>query len=496
MKQVYFIAAFLLYINGAFSQWTKITGIPTSHIIALAVHNGGLYAASDSNIIYKSEDGINWRAMSVSNIPVHLTTMGFYNNDIYIGTNDVAIFNSDDDGISWHSNALSAVDASRLVVHGNSLYAATFGDGIYALNTNTNRWGPFTNSLPFYSYVVQNIISAPNFLIAGAGSNGTYYRFNFASNQWEEEYYLDHRLHPGLQINRLINRGDTLWAVNDNKIIRSDNAGLSWVEDKAGTHVGADRNIYAGSTNYYTLTNLFAGGTWIQQRNKNATVNSTWAIKEEFLPTGYAWDIIEFDNKLFLAKHDGLYVKTPNIILPIRFISFNAKCASGKVGLTWATTQEQNSSRFDIERSSDGIHWMVIGRQPAAGDSNGERSYSFIDNNSLPAGYYRIAEHDLNGRVQYTGTLRSLCNAGDSFSLWPNPVTDKATISIASSGSAQVIIKVFDSKGALVKMQTATIVQGSNWLSIDMKSLSNGLYHLSVSWNNGQNQKRIQVVKQ
>ncbi|MEP7232879.1 MAG: T9SS type A sorting domain-containing protein [Ginsengibacter sp.] len=495
MKQFYFIVAFFLCLNGAFAQWTRVAAIPQSHIIALAVHNSKLYAASDSNIIYKSDDGVTWRATSVSNIPVHLTTMGFYNNEIYIGTNDVVVFNSDDDGVTWHSNALSAVNASRFAVHNGILFAATFGDGIYALNTNTNHWLAFTNGLPFYSYVVQNIISSPNFLIAGAGSNGTYYRFNFTTNQWEEEYYLDNRLHPGLQINRLINRADTLWAVNDNKIIRSDNAGLNWVEDKIGTHIGADRNIYAGSDNYYTLTNLFAGGTWIQQRNKNSAVNTTWATNEEFLPTGYAWDIIEFNNKLFLAKHDGLYVKT-NIILPVRFISFNAKCEAGKVVLTWTTAQEQNSSHFDIEKSADGIHWMVIGHLPAAGSSSTEKSYSFNDNNPVQNNYYRIAEYDQDGKVQYTGVLRSSCSGADNFTVWPNPVHDNLYINIIAANKSGAEIKVFDSKGALVKVQRETVLQGSNQFRINTSSLPQGSYLLSAEWNNGQNKKAMQIIKQ
>ncbi|MEP7110158.1 MAG: T9SS type A sorting domain-containing protein [Ferruginibacter sp.] len=481
MKIIYFLSVFLLCLNAVIAQWTKIAAIPTSHIIALAVHNSELYAASDSNIICKSEDGFTWNATSISDIPVHLSTMEFYNNEIYIGTNDVAVFNSPDDGVTWHSNSFSAVNASRFAVKNSVLYAATFGDGIYTLNTNTNRWLPFTNSLPFYAYVAQNIISSPRFLITGAGTDGTYYRYNFTSNEWEEEYYLDNRRHPGLQINRMINRADTLWAVRDNKIIRSDNAGLSWVEDKAGTHVGADRNIYAGSVNYYTLTNLFAGGTWIQQRNKNAAVNTTWATNVEFLPTGYAWDIIEFNNKLFLAKHDGLYVKTPNIILPVRFISFNAKCETTGVGLKWTTAREQNSSHFDIERGSDGAHWMVIGNLPVAGDSNGEGRYTFTDNNLLPDNNYRIAEYDPDGRVHFTGIVQSQCSAAVAFSVWPNPVTDNATVNIVNSKASQLIINIFDSKGALVKMQNAMLVKGGNQLNIYIKSLSKGLYRLFAS---------------
>jgi hypothetical protein len=138
----------------------------------------------------------------------------------------------------------------------------------------------------------------------------------------------------------------------------------------------------------------------------------------------------------------------------------------------------------------------VIGNQPAARNSSTERSYSFTDNDPLQNGYYRIAEYDLDGRIQYTQTLRYACDVRDEFRLWPNPVHDRVFINIATSNASQVMIKVLDSKGALVKMQTTTVLQGSNQLNVDMKSLTNGLYSISFDWNNGQMRKTVQLLKQ
>jgi hypothetical protein len=69
-------------------------------------------------------------------------------------------------------------------------------------------------------------------------------------------------------------------------------------------------------------------------------------------------------------------------------------------------------------------------------------------------------------------------------------------INIVAANESQAMIKVFDSKGALAKVQKATVLQGSNQISIDMKSLANGVYHLSTEWNNGQMKKTVQVLKQ
>jgi hypothetical protein len=45
-------------------------------------------------------------------------------------------------------------------------------------------------------------------------------------------------------------------------------------------------------------------------------------------------------------------------------------------------------------------------------------------------------------------------------------------------------------------MQKASIMQGSNQLRIDLRSLANGAYSLSVDWNDGQTKKNVQVLKQ
>ena len=220
--------------------------------------------------------------------------------------------------------------------------------------------------------------------------------------------------------------------------------------------------------------------------------NTTW------INTGFTSRdaVVNFVEKTGIGSFGRITLSNANNPLPVLFTAFNAKCEGNKIQLTWKTAQEQNSSHYDVERSVDGIGWTVIGNLPAAGNSVIERRYFFTDSNPLINGLYRIAEYDLNGKVQYTGVARSSCELPDVLRLWPNPVRDIALINIVAGNRSQVMIKLSDSKGALVKMQQTTIVQGSNQVSVDMKSLPNGVYHLSASWNNGKMQKTVRVVKQ
>jgi hypothetical protein len=181
---------------------------------------------------------------------------------------------------------------------------------------------------------------------------------------------------------------------------------------------------------------------------------------------------------------------------PAQFTLFNAKCDNKKVLLTWKTLLEQNSSHFDIEKSEDGIHWTVISTLSAAGNSNSERSYSFTDNNPVQNSYYRITEYDLNGRSQFTSIIQSSCSTTNTFKVWPNPVYDKTFINITADDVSPVMIRIFDSKGAIVKVQRAMALQGSNQFSVDMKLLASGIYSISINWNNGKMEKTVQVLKQ
>jgi hypothetical protein len=184
----------------------------------------------------------------------------------------------------------------------------------------------------------------------------------------------------------------------------------------------------------------------------------------------------------------------PSAPLPVEFTLFNVRCENGKTMLIWKTAQEFNSNYFNIERNT-GNHWTVIGTLTAAGNSNTERSYNFSDNVPLPGGIYRIAEYDINGRVKYTSILRSDCNAINDWKAWPNPVTEILWLNINTPSESKILIKIFDSKGALVSMQQNNLLRGNNLLDVDMKKMAAGTYHIMANWDNGKMQKAVKVVK-
>jgi len=107
--------------------------------------------------------------------------------------------------------------------------------------------------------------------------------------------------------------------------------------------------------------------------------------------------------------------------LPVRLVGFAAECTEARVQLTWTTASESGSSHFLIWRSSDQEAEQMIGTVPAAGHSNGIRSYVSMDNDA-PAGnlYYRLEGVDVDGSSQLSDQVTTYCGHVDtpSFTGW------------------------------------------------------------------------------
>jgi hypothetical protein len=199
--------------------------------------------------------------------------------------------------------------------------------------------------------------------------------------------------------------------------------------------------------------------------------------------------------KTGIARFGRFTLFNSNTILPVRFVSLNTRCEASAVILTWKTAGEQNMRHFTVERSADGLTWTDIGQLPASGNGTGETTYTFIDHGSRQNSHYRIAANDPDGRRYLSGSVRSSCAAKDVFTVFPNPVTDKLFINIVAANGSDAFIRLFDSKGALLKQQSETIGRGNNRFGIDVRFLPGGVYHLSVSWNSGQANESFRLMK-
>lgn len=185
------------------------------------------------------------------------------------------------------------------------------------------------------------------------------------------------------------------------------------------------------------------------------------------------------NNVFFNIQDELLIIHDP---MPVTFISFTARKEGRKSVLNWSTATETNSDKFIVERSSNGTEFKeVIGTVKAAGNSTTVQNYSLVDNAPFNKwNYYRLKQIDLDGKFTYSNIASVYFSKDNSsiVSIYPNPVKDQTTIDFYTERAGKVKMEVYDSKGALVSSQTYNSVTGMNRTTINVQSLSTGIYTL------------------
>ena len=181
-----------------------------------------------------------------------------------------------------------------------------------------------------------------------------------------------------------------------------------------------------------------------------------------------------------MGSTPGTYNNSSDLVftnqpLPITLLRFDAVKANNNTAmLHWSTATEQNTSHFEIERSSDGKNFVPIGKLAAAGNATTSNSYKLPDLSPLAgANYYRLKTVDRDGKVDYSPV--SVLNFGGSYNilLYPNPTQSEVTVTGVESGMQ---IDLLNAEGHLTESYP---VNGSS-LTIPVKSIASGLYILHI----------------
>jgi len=500
----------LASFSTSFSQWTRVNQLPSTDIASLYHKESTLYAGG-RNIIYVSKDkGISWDSTSTIPELFLVTSLIIHKNELYATAPHRGVFKSADGGMTWQNICTGIFpDVSDFCEFRGDLYAATLGNSVYRLNpVDRNSWLFFGDGLSSLSANINAIAGNNNALIAGTNSNGLYDYLPANETTWEERFLLGQNSTNEAAYDIITTHDTLFYAGKSGKFYISTDNGLSWnlfgnrLISSATTIVNAKQALLS-SIRFFDGLDFSIAFFYIKKDSLHNPFVNFSIVRDHFT---YKTDVL--GNKLWDASSKGLfYMSLSNlpgisgdndtlpVVLPVLFTGFNANCTANEVQLTWKTAQEQNSHHFNIERSDDGIRWTVKGTVAAAGNSNIERTYSFTDNDALTDGLYRIAENDLDGRVQYTSITHSSCNVKNSFSIWPNPVQDFIFINLVTTVRSQATVKLFDSKGALTKIQQTMLLEGSNQFNVDMRSLGQGHYFLLIDWDKGQMKKTAQVLK-
>jgi hypothetical protein len=167
------------------------------------------------------------------------------------------------------------------------------------------------------------------------------------------------------------------------------------------------------------------------------------------------------------------------LLLPVKWLSFDALKKGETSVLDWTTSEEFNNKGFEVLRSVNGQYFEKIGWVDAKTELAPVNVYQFIDSHPLRGiNYYRLKQVDLDGKTDYS-PVRNLSFNSRNFgvTVTPNPADEFFYVEIQTEAEFSDIT-LMDVTGRIVLSKKTDKAEPSSLLQVD--KLSPGAYTLMV----------------
>lgn len=190
-----------------------------------------------------------------------------------------------------------------------------------------------------------------------------------------------------------------------------------------------------------------------------------------------------------ITVSDAVNVTCAMVLLPVEWLDFQAKLVNDNrhTRCTWQTATELNNDYFTVERSVDGLIWESLGHVQGAGTTHDPQAYEWLDRHPYEGvSYYRIAQTDYNGAVDYS-VIRSVERKKETqFAVYPNPGNQHFIL----TGYAMGDLLVFDALGRRVPFSLT--MSGE----LTLHGAASGTYILELRKEYGVESERIRLIVQ
>ena len=173
--------------------------------------------------------------------------------------------------------------------------------------------------------------------------------------------------------------------------------------------------------------------------------------------------------------------------LPVELVSFTGYNNKDQNVLNWTTASELNADRFEVQKSStgNGGDWQYIGFQKAVGNNQGQKDYTFYDNEPLVGNnYYRLKMIDYDGTFTYSNNINipiSEAMVNSFVKIFPNPTSGKVTVQLQSTKEISTELRITNLLGQTISVSSTQLTKGLNQLIIDLNGQPAGTYLISFT---------------
>lgn len=166
--------------------------------------------------------------------------------------------------------------------------------------------------------------------------------------------------------------------------------------------------------------------------------------------------------------------------LPVKLVGFTALKGNNEVALHWTVAEEINFRQYEVEKSTDAIHFKTIGIVLAAAHDR----YNFTDKEPAKGmNYYRLKMVDEDGTFAYSSiqTVRfTEMASARSLVVAPNPVRDQYTLVYEQPQYGMYRFELRSITGQLISMERIQL-QGNKQIALWRPSAAaSGVYQLTV----------------
>lgn len=172
--------------------------------------------------------------------------------------------------------------------------------------------------------------------------------------------------------------------------------------------------------------------------------------------------------------------------LPISLTLFEAEVCGESVCLEWETSSEINNDYFSLEKSLDGINWLVFKEVDGAGNSSSVLNYDAIDHSPFSGqSYYRLKQTDFNGESEHFEAVAIFFEDSNNNELiiYPNPANN--FINLKGLISERVQLEVYNMMGQSVTPLAKNVQNNKLELRLDISLLQPGTYLVKVNERSG-----------
>jgi len=182
--------------------------------------------------------------------------------------------------------------------------------------------------------------------------------------------------------------------------------------------------------------------------------------------------------------------------LTVKFSLVKAYPAGNINKIEWTNSSEEGVGQYEVERSTNGISFVMIKNINARSNAGTREDYVVNDENPYPdISFYRIKAVEINGEFSYSPVIKIIRNttADMKLQVYPNPVVNRQfVIQLRNQQRGNYLLKLFNNSGQEVYQTNWQFAGGSASRTIELPSgIIPGMYHVQLSANESMLQSKI-----